>query len=231
VELVSRTLRWQRAVVCLVVAGTALAFWRPSYSIFGTAKATVVLVGLVALAVIGAVRVTRTRRLVLPSSPLLWPVASFAAALVVATLLSRRVWHWLISRARRRGRLTFRTLIVGANDEAEALSREMRLQGLGFTPVGYVTSDREANTARNLPILGSTRELRRVIAGAGAFMAVLERAAVVGGAVMGYFGGVAVWVSCFVLGLVIAVLQVAIGPVRERRIQEITKADLTPATR
>jgi exopolysaccharide biosynthesis polyprenyl glycosylphosphotransferase len=86
---------------------------------------------------------------------------------IVSALLSRRIWHWFIARARQGGRLSFRTLIVGANDEAEALSREMRLQGLGFTPVGYVTSDREASTARNLPILGSTRELRRLIAEAG----------------------------------------------------------------
>ncbi|QSB15335.1 MFS transporter [Natronosporangium hydrolyticum] len=56
-------------------------------------------------------------------------------------------------------------------------------------------------------------------------------AAVVGGAVMGYFGGTAVWVSCFVLGLVIAALQLAIGPVRERRIREITAAHPAPAQR
>lgn len=54
-------------------------------------------------------------------------------------------------------------------------------------------------------------------------------AAVVGGAVMGYFGGAAVWIGCFALGLVIAVLQLAIGPVRERRIEEITKATPAPA--
>ena len=86
---------------------------------------------------------------------------------IVSTLLSRRVWHWFIARARLSGRLTFRTLIVGANEEAEALSRVMKLQGLGFTPVGYVASEHEPSKAENLPVLGSTRELRRLIAETG----------------------------------------------------------------
>jgi exopolysaccharide biosynthesis polyprenyl glycosylphosphotransferase len=86
---------------------------------------------------------------------------------IVLSLLSRRLWHWFIARARRGGQLTFRTLIVGANEEAEALSRVMRLQGLGFTPVGYVASEHEPSKAENLPILGSTRELRRLIGESG----------------------------------------------------------------
>ena len=86
---------------------------------------------------------------------------------IVLCLLSRRLWHWFIARARRGGRLTLRTIIVGANEEAEALSRVMRLQGLGFTPVGYVASEHEPSKAENLPVLGSTRQLRRLIAESG----------------------------------------------------------------
>jgi putative inorganic carbon (hco3(-)) transporter len=87
-NLVERTLRGQRAVLAAVFVASALVFWRTTFTVYAGPKIAVVFLGVTALAVLGAVRVARTRRLVWPATPFLVPFAVLAAALVVATAMS-----------------------------------------------------------------------------------------------------------------------------------------------
>jgi exopolysaccharide biosynthesis polyprenyl glycosylphosphotransferase len=91
-----------------------------------------------------------------------WVALSWLLALLLA-LTTRRLWHYYCGRARARGRLTFRTLIVGTNDEAAHLARIMGREGLGFLPVGFVTTDAPTSSNGSVPIMGSIGELRDVI--------------------------------------------------------------------
>ncbi|MFL5766244.1 MAG: hypothetical protein ACJ758_00175, partial [Actinomycetota bacterium] len=53
-----------------------------------------------------------------------WVAIAWLLALLLA-LTTRRLWHYYCGRLRARGHLTFRTLIVGTNDEAAHLARIM----------------------------------------------------------------------------------------------------------
>lgn len=55
-------------------------------------------------------------------------------------LLGRRVWHHVVWKRRQAGRLLYRTLIVGNNDEAAHLAGVMLAVPAGFAPVGYVVT-------------------------------------------------------------------------------------------
>jgi hypothetical protein len=71
-----------------VVAVAAVAFWRPTLDVFGTVKATVVVLGALALGGAAAVGAARRRTVHLPAGS--WPLAVIAllAALVVAVAVS-----------------------------------------------------------------------------------------------------------------------------------------------
>lgn len=100
-KFVTATLRWQRALLALTAAGSALVFWRGTLDVFNTTKATWIALGVVAVAVVGAVRVARTRVLLLPERRVWASVAALAAALVVATLVSDTPWLSVVGRAGR----------------------------------------------------------------------------------------------------------------------------------
>ena len=87
-EFVDRTLRWQRRTLAGVLVAAALVFHRGTFDVFNTTKATVIALGALAIAVAGAVRISRTRRLVLPVTPAWYAIGAFAGALTVATLVS-----------------------------------------------------------------------------------------------------------------------------------------------
>ncbi len=84
-DFVTRTLRLQRFLVGALLIGSAVAFWRATYDVFNTVKATVIVVGTLGLLVVSAVRVSRTRRVVWPATPAWYPVGLFIAGLVAAT--------------------------------------------------------------------------------------------------------------------------------------------------
>jgi exopolysaccharide biosynthesis polyprenyl glycosylphosphotransferase len=67
----------------------------------------------------------------------LWLGLTWVLATVLC-LVSRQRWHRLLGRMRADGRLAYRTLVVGGNDEAMTLLRAFRLPSLGFRPVGIV---------------------------------------------------------------------------------------------
>jgi O-antigen ligase/Flp pilus assembly protein TadD len=89
-DLVGRTLKWQRMAVAAAVILAAVGFWRGAYDVFNTFKATTVALALIALVALSAYRVSRTRRAILPDTLAWWPLGGFAIALVVATLASNR---------------------------------------------------------------------------------------------------------------------------------------------
>jgi exopolysaccharide biosynthesis polyprenyl glycosylphosphotransferase len=104
-----------------------------------------------------------------------WSKASFSRAWIglswiftmTLILVSRRIWHWWMGHARARGMLTFRTLIVGANDEAGRLAQLMS-GPTGFQPVGFVATDYRVGEIDGLPVLGDIHELDRLIPDTGA---------------------------------------------------------------
>jgi exopolysaccharide biosynthesis polyprenyl glycosylphosphotransferase len=55
-------------------------------------------------------------------------------------LAVRKRWHQAIARKRVDGTLAYRTLVVGANDEARNALEALRAPALGFRPVGVVTT-------------------------------------------------------------------------------------------
>jgi exopolysaccharide biosynthesis polyprenyl glycosylphosphotransferase len=92
----------------------------------------------------------------------LWMLLSWGLGLLFA-LSSRRLWHWRIRRLRLRGQLTFRTLIVGANLEAERLAVTMQTRELGFEPVGFVAGGLDDVRLDDPRVLGNLGHLRQLI--------------------------------------------------------------------
>jgi exopolysaccharide biosynthesis polyprenyl glycosylphosphotransferase len=91
-----------------------------------------------------------------------WMALAWGLALLLA-LASRRMWHYAIGRARLRGSLAFRTLIVGTNGEASHLEEVMRGTSFGYDPIGFVTTSHGVSPSEGLPVLGSVEDLREVI--------------------------------------------------------------------
>jgi exopolysaccharide biosynthesis polyprenyl glycosylphosphotransferase len=96
-----------------------------------------------------------------------WLAASWALGLILG-LGSRRVWHYWIGRAREKGRLSFATLIVGTNEEAEHLADVMGRPAFGFRAIGMVTTQATAENTSRLPVMGSVTDLRDLIRDTGA---------------------------------------------------------------
>jgi exopolysaccharide biosynthesis polyprenyl glycosylphosphotransferase len=92
-----------------------------------------------------------------------WIAVSWVLAMVLV-LASRWTWRKAVGRARERGRLALRTLVVGANAEAGRLVTEMRNRGLGFVPLGYVCADAWGRPTTDIPMLGHLDDLPALIA-------------------------------------------------------------------
>jgi exopolysaccharide biosynthesis polyprenyl glycosylphosphotransferase len=100
-----------------------------------------------------------------------WSKAAFSRAWIGATwvislvleLVVRRIWAWRLGRLRRNGRLAFRTLIVGTNDEAADLAHALAVPGTGFAPIGFVNVSDPSVSPDSLPVLGSIDRLPNVI--------------------------------------------------------------------
>lgn len=91
-----------------------------------------------------------------------WVGVSWALCLLLL-LGSRRLWHYYVWKARMRGRLTYRTLVVGGNEEAAHLAMVMSAGSAGFEPVGYVPTAGAAADMGELPQVGSIGDLGSVI--------------------------------------------------------------------
>ncbi|MEW6059127.1 MAG: sugar transferase [Actinomycetota bacterium] len=96
------------------------------------------------------------------STSRLWVLLSWALALVL-TLVSRRLWHTHVRRARSTGRFTFRTLIVGSNEEAVRLAQIMERENLGFAPLGFLRTAQGSWNGYGPAAIGHVRDLRELI--------------------------------------------------------------------
>ena len=92
----------------------------------------------------------------------LWMLLSWMLGLALA-LLSRRLWHWQVRLLRRTGKLTFRTLIVGANAEAKRLATTMQTGQHGFLPIGFVAGGMDALRLDDQQVIGSVDRIRELI--------------------------------------------------------------------
>jgi exopolysaccharide biosynthesis polyprenyl glycosylphosphotransferase len=97
----------------------------------------------------------------------LWIGYSWVLALVLAAA-SRRLWHREIRRGWSAGELTFDTLIVGTNSEAEHLADLLTASKLGYRPLGFVATSAQPPSGTSLPVLGPIGELRDLIHQTGA---------------------------------------------------------------
>ncbi len=96
-----------------------------------------------------------------------WIAWSWGLALFF-TFLTRRLWHLHLWRARKRGRFSFRTLIVGTDLEAARLGQLMTRPGVGYSLVGFVSTDASEDMSQAEPVIGTTVRIRDVIRQAGA---------------------------------------------------------------
>jgi exopolysaccharide biosynthesis polyprenyl glycosylphosphotransferase len=92
----------------------------------------------------------------------LWVILSWAFALALVLTL-RRLWHRFLMEARRRGRLAFRTLIVGEGPEAEHLEETFAARYLGFRVVGQVSSRSATPEATRRSPFGLVGKIQRAI--------------------------------------------------------------------
>ncbi len=95
--------------------------------------------------------------------PDLWMALTWAVALAFL-MISRKVWHRYRWRLHARGELLFRTLIVGANEEAVKLAEVLQNRSFGFRPIGLVDTDGLwARPPGPVPILGSIDDLSELV--------------------------------------------------------------------
>jgi len=87
---------------------------------------------------------------------------------VVMELTSRRLWRWYQGRLRAQGRLSFRTLIVGTNEEAGRLAGALRTRGSGYLPLGFVGHSGSMVSPDSLPVIGQINQLDQAIRDHGA---------------------------------------------------------------
>ena len=91
-----------------------------------------------------------------------WVGLSWLVALFLE-LGTRRVWRWYQHRMKLDGRLAFRTLIIGTNQEALRLAAALSEPGSGYAPVGHVRPEDQPATAGTLPVLGEFQHVRGLI--------------------------------------------------------------------
>jgi exopolysaccharide biosynthesis polyprenyl glycosylphosphotransferase len=102
------------------------------------------------------------------STSRLWISCAWLLA-VIFTGSSRRMWHHRIRHNWAAGRLTFDTLIVGTNQEAQYLADRLSTSKLGYQPLGFVsTGPDDTPVLSGLPVLGSIGGLRPLIHQTGA---------------------------------------------------------------
>lgn len=92
----------------------------------------------------------------------IWVSLSWVLSLLLV-LLARRIWHHVIWRRRTRGDLTFRTLILGTNDEAAHLASVMRAGPVGFEAVGFVATGDGRADIDGLPVVGDVSGIPQAI--------------------------------------------------------------------
>jgi exopolysaccharide biosynthesis polyprenyl glycosylphosphotransferase len=91
-----------------------------------------------------------------------WVGLSWLVALFLE-LVTRRAWRGYQHRMKLDGRLAFRTLIIGTNQEALRLAATLSEPGSGFIPVGHVRPQGQPDTAGTLAVVGEFQHVRGLI--------------------------------------------------------------------
>jgi exopolysaccharide biosynthesis polyprenyl glycosylphosphotransferase len=86
---------------------------------------------------------------------------------IVLLLIEREIWHKYMGRLRARGELTYRTVIVGANDEAVRIAHTLRPRSHGYQPVGLVSTGTVAHNLDGFSLLGTLEDLPAVMSTGG----------------------------------------------------------------
>lgn len=91
-------------------------------------------------------------------------IAAIWLSSTVLELGVRRLARWQVARLRKEGRLFFRTVVVGANDEAVRVGKLLEDRELGYELVGFVRTDEASPRSFDaVETLGTTHELRDVL--------------------------------------------------------------------
>jgi exopolysaccharide biosynthesis polyprenyl glycosylphosphotransferase len=91
----------------------------------------------------------------------LFQVSALALVLILTT---RQIWHKWMGRQRAEGRLVYRTLIVGANEEGVRIAATLGPRPfLGFQPVGFLETGSVSADLDGLPVLGAAEDFTEVI--------------------------------------------------------------------
>ncbi|MPZ88536.1 MAG: hypothetical protein GEU81_10770 [Nitriliruptorales bacterium] len=112
-EVVTWTLRWQRALLSALVVGASVGFWRGTYDVFNTFKATLIVLGVLGIGLLAVYRVAQTRQIMVPRSPAVTAAALFAGALVIITITSPTPWLSVVGRPGRHTGLAMYLTYVG----------------------------------------------------------------------------------------------------------------------
>lgn len=84
-------------------------------------------------------------------------------AVLVLELAVRRIAHWHVGRAKERGALAMRTLIVGVNQEADSIADVLSAPVRGFHPIGFVSTSSTAENGQRTEVIGTLDDLAEVI--------------------------------------------------------------------
>jgi putative inorganic carbon (HCO3(-)) transporter len=95
-DMVGRTLSRQREALLVVLFVSAVSFWRGTFDVFNTVKATVFVLGAVVIGLWSVRRVWLTGRVVYPATSIVGAVGLLVVGLVTATLTSATPWRSVV---------------------------------------------------------------------------------------------------------------------------------------
>lgn len=91
---------------------------------------------------------------------------SLALTLIVALsleLLARSFFRSFVRRLKHRGRLSLRTLVVGANGEAHRIARLLSDTAAGFLPLGFVATAMDEASGNSIPVVGGIEQIEETV--------------------------------------------------------------------
>lgn len=106
-----------------------------------------------------------------------WVIWTYVVSLVLVVSL-RRAWHKYMWRLRKKDVLAYRTVIIGANEEAARITDVLRSSRHGFRPLGLISTRPGEGAFDGLPILGTVDDLASLIPAAGIECAFIASSAV-----------------------------------------------------
>ena len=91
-----------------------------------------------------------------------WLLMAWLLALLLV-LITRQLWHKYMGRLRARGGLSYRTVILGANEEAVRIAHTLGPNPLGYRPVGLISTGLAHEELDGLALLGTVNDLPAII--------------------------------------------------------------------